>query len=165
MEGPRGTGFGVRAGRLLALVTVLFGLVSMHGLASSHHAPAFAVGHAAAAATAAAQPDDAAEAEPHPHARDAVSSPQQPTGPLATPAGPACDDDCEALGALCVAVLAAAVVLAVAVAVVRHRRRTVAAPPRGAVAARGERVVPAPAGARIALPPPDPVRELCISRT
>lgn len=138
--------------RLLAVFAVLLGILAMHGLASGHHSPASAAGPAAATD----QPDDAAAADSHQGAMHAAPA-QQPTGPSAAPADPSCDGDCGALMLLCVAVLAVTLALAVAIAAVQRRRRTVASFADDAVVAR--------AGARTALPPPDPVRELCVSRT
>ena len=149
---PR-SGRGTHAARLLGVFAVLLGLLAMHGLASSHHASASAAEHTAAAA----QPHDPAWAEPPHLAAANVAAAQEPAGPVAAPAGPSCDDDCAALVTLCVAVLAATV--AVAVVLLRRRCR------RCALTASADRAVPAPPSARAALPPPDPVRELCVSRT
>ncbi|MCY7364735.1 MAG: hypothetical protein LH469_05400 [Frankiaceae bacterium] len=136
--------------RVLTLLAVLLGLLAMHGVASTHHAPA-----AAAEPSAAAQPYDPPEAGPHHQAATAAA--QQPSPLPAGPATPPCDQDCPgALAALCVAVLAVAAELAVAVVLRPHR---------GVVAAPTVCSADAPASARAALPPPDPVRELCISRT
>lgn len=150
------TGFGQRAGRLLALVAVLVGLIAMHGLASSHHAPAAAAGHIAPAA----EPQNAAH--PHhvtvaqPQVESVVWSPQQAVSEPAAPAA-SCDDDCGALVTLCLAVLAAAIGVVMAVAIALRLG--------SAVVARGVRPGPARACARAGTPPPDPVRELCVSRT
>ena len=155
--------------RLLALFAVLVGLLAMHGLASSHHSPATAAerpaGPAQRHSAAAVQAHDVqahdvrAHDVPHAsahHGASAAGSPaQQPTGPLAAPSGPSCDTDC-ITGPLCVAVLAAAVI-ATAV-LLRHRAR-----PWGSRPARG--TARAPTAARLYPPPPDPVRELCVSRT
>lgn len=144
----------VAPARLFALFAILVGLLAMHGLASSHHSPASAAErHSAAAVQAHDVPHDPA----HHGARAAGSPAQQPTGPRAAPSGPSCDTDCvTGLVALCVAVLAAAVV-ATAVRL-RHRAR-----PWGSRPALG--TARAPTAARLAPPPPDPVRELCVSRT
>jgi len=140
---------GAHAVRVLTLFAVLLGLLAMHGLASSHHAPA-AAGHSASTQSH----DPAADG----HATDVGSAAQPPTEPLAPPAGPSCDDECPSvLLILCVAVLAMAAALAVGVALLRLRRRAVAA-------ARAPTFC-VPAHARAAVPPPDPVRELCVSRT
>ena len=153
--------------RLLALFAVLIGLLAMHGLASSHHSPATAAErpagpaarHVAAAvvhrhSAAALQAHDV----PAHHAAAAAGPPpQQPTGPLAAPSGPSCEPDCvTGLMVLCVAVLGAAVIATALL--LRHRAR-----PWGSRPARG--TARAPTAARLYLPPPDPVRELCVSRT
>ena len=153
--------------RLLALFAVLVGLLAMHGLASSHHSPAAAAEHpsgpaqlhsAAAVQAHDVQTHDVQAHAPAHHGAAATGSPdQQPTGPLAAPSGPSCDTDCiTGLVALCVAVLAAAVI-ATAV-LLRHRAR-----PWGSRPARG--TARAPTAARLDPPSPDPVRELCVSRT
>ena len=155
--------------RLLALFAVLVGLLAMHGLASSHHSHATAAerpagpaeGHVAATVVnhhiaAALQAHDVPHAPAHDGA--AAGSPaQQPTSPLAAPSGPSCDTDCvTGRVALCLAVVAAAVI-ATAV-LLSHRAR-----PWGSRPALG--TARAPTAARLAPPPPDPVRELCVSRT
>ena len=154
--------------RLLALFVVLVGLLAMHGLASSHHGAATAAErpagsaerHAAATVTnhhsaAAVRAHDLPHAPAHHGAATAGSLAQQPTGPLASPSGPPCDTDC-VTGPLCVAVLAAAVIAPAVL--LRHRAR-----PWGTRPARG--TARAPTAARLYPPPPDPVRELCVSRT
>ena len=143
--------------RLLALFAVLVGLLAMHGLASSHHSPAAAAEHPSGPAQLHSAAAVQAHAPAH-HGAAATGSPdQQPTGPLAAPSGPSCDTDCiTGLVALCVAVLAAAVI-ATAV-LLRHRAR-----PWGSRPARG--TARAPTAARLDPPSPDPVRELCVSRT
>ena len=172
--------------RLLALFVVLVGLLAMHGLASSHHSAATAAErpagsaerraaatvtnhHSAAAVRAHDVPHAPAHqglhapAHPGPHApahhgaATAGSPAQQPTVPLAAPSGPSCDTDCvTGRVALCLAVVAAAVV-ATAV-LLSHRAR-----PWGSRPALG--TARAPTAARLDPPPPDPVRELCVSRT
>ena len=172
--------------RLLALFVVLVGLLAMHGLASTHHSAATAAErpagpaerhfaaavvnrHSAATVQAHDVPHAPAHHVPHapahpvPHAparhgaATAGSPAQPPTGPLAAPSGPSCDTDCvTGLVALCVAVLAVAVI-ATAV-LLSHRAR-----PWGSRPALG--TARAPTAARLDPPPPDPVRELCVSRT
>ena len=171
--------------RLLALFAVLVGLLAMHGLASSHHGPASAAerpsgpaerhaaaglpthvapgvpAHAAAAVqagpVAAVQAHDVTAAPAHHGATPAAAPAPQLTRPLSAPTGPSCDGDCPTgLVVLCVAVLAAA---AVATAVLLRRRARL---PRSG---RAVSPVRAPTAARHAPPPPDPVRELCVSRT
>ena len=160
----------VAPARLLALLAVLVGLLAMHGLASTHHSAATAAErpagpaerHFAAAvvnrhSAATVQAHDVPHAPAHHGAAAAGSPAQQPTGPRAAPSGPACDTDCvTGLVALCVAVLAVAVI-ATAV-LLSHRAR-----PWGSRPALG--TARAPTAARLDPPPPDPVRELCVSRT
>jgi len=146
-------GHSPRAGRLLAVLAVLLGILVMHGLVSAHHAP---VAAAAAAHPAAAAPlHHAAAADPHQRVLDAASA-QQPADPRSVPAGASCDGDCGAVVLLCLAVLVVTVGVAVALVVVRRRRAT---------GADQGGTVPTPAGLRSAVPPPDLVRELCVSRT
>ena len=147
--------------RLLALLAVLVGLLAMHGLASSHHSPASAAGRPSGPAerhvAAAVQAPDVPLA-PARHGEAAGSSAQQPTGPLAVPSGSSCATDCvPGLVALCVAVLATAVVVATAVLLRDRARHWGSRPALGTARA--------PTAARFDLPPPDPVRELCVSRT
>jgi len=150
MDRTAQNGHGAYVVRVLTLLAVLLGLLAMHGVASTHHAPA-----AAAEPPAAAQPYDPPAAGPHHQAATAAA--EQPSPLSAGPSAPSCDQDCPvALVVLCVAVLAMAAALFVAVALRPHRSLVVAPT---VCCAR------APASARAALPPPDPVRELCISRT
>ena len=160
--------------RLLALFVVLVGLLAMHGLASTHHSTATAAERPAGPAerhfaAAVVNRHSAATVQAHhvPHAparhgAAATGSPaQQPTGPLAAPSGPSCDTDCvTGLVALCVAVVTAAVTVAViaTAALLSHRARPWSSRPALGTAR-------APTAARLDPPPPDPVRELCISRT
>lgn len=162
MGRPTRTGRTVHAARLLALCAVLVGMLAMHGLASSHHAPAAAAQHPAAAAAphdaTSAQPDDATSAQPPDHAAVLASTGPPGTGAVAAPAGTTCDDYCPgAVLALCLAVLAAAAALLGAAVLVHRRRRT--------AVTHTDPVRSVPASARVALRPADPVRELCISRT
>jgi hypothetical protein len=131
--------------RALAVVAVLLGLLAMHGLASAHHA---------GAATPSVQ-HQAAPTAPELHQHGAAAPVAQDAVGVAAPAGPACDDGCPVLAVLCVAVLAGAALLALLLA--RRRAPLVAAPPRHDHATRAP-------PARLARPP-DPVRELCVSRT
>ena len=134
-------GLALRAARVLALLTVVLGLLAMHGAAHGEHA---------AAAT---------------HPITVVQSPDGQHGPghLSLPAtsdrsaSPEPDSDgAGALTALCLTVLMSAAVLAVR-SLLRHlRRRADGAWSPFLVAAVRARPDP---------PPPDPVRELCISRT
>ena len=155
MDRPRRNEHGAHARQVLALLAILLGLLAMHGLASSHHGPAAA----AAEHTDAGSPShDAAGTTDH-DAADAALSAESSTGSPASPAGPSCDGDCpSAFLTLCVAVLAAAAALAAAVVLLRRR------PYRRAIAA-GAPTSSMPADARDDVPPPDPVRELCVSRT
>lgn len=117
----------------------------MHGLAGTHHAAASAT----VAKHGAAPHDEQAAAHQHAHAADHVFE------PTAGPHGPSCDAECPELGLLCVAVLVGA-----ALALLLARRGRV-------------RLLPAPVrnGAPDRAPPmryargPDPVKELCVSRT
>ena len=165
---------GPAAARLLGLLAVLLGLLAMHGLASSHHAAAAVLGHAAAApatATATAERSGAAAEAHHAGAGAAVmahpNSADQMTptaeglavrGP-GGPANPACDDDCQdGLAAVCAAVLAA-VAAAAALRRAATRRPVLPARPRGGPRPR------APARAQPLFRGPDPVAALCVSRT
>lgn len=140
-----------RAAQLLAVLALLVGLLSMHGVTSAHHA----------AATPAAPHVSAADARTtHAHDVDSaagtVAATPQAVAVLAGPADPSCQGDCPtAAAALCVIVLTGA-----ALGLLLLRRR--AAPLR---------LAPVPLPSRSAAPPvrhargPDPVRELCVSRT
>jgi len=176
------SGHGARGLRALGMLAVLLGLLAMHGLASSHHAPASASEHSASEHSASEHSAAEHSAAEHSAAEHSVAAPlaagssapelglarghhravaatQQPSALLASPAGSSCEHDCPgAVLALCVAVLAATAALAAAAVVLRRRRR-------GAVESAPAGVVRAPACARSAFPPPDPVRELCVSRT
>lgn len=164
---PVRSGLGAQGVRVLLLLALLIGLVAMHGLAGGHHTPATAAEHAVAAAEAhgsATADHHAADArDAGPGAVDTVGNPAVDTvspwsaRPTAAPATPSCDQDCPvSLTTLCVAVLAAAAVVTAAVRVLRCRR---------AVTVASGRVAGSPRAARPGLPPPDPVRELCVSRT
>lgn len=143
------TGHGVRAARLFALLALLLGLLAMHGLASSHHATA---------AVSAQQHDvDAAEpAADHSVAPPTVSAHRDASAAAVEPAGASCNQDClPGLAMLCLAVLATTAIAAV---LARRRRRISFTTPRHERAPD-----PSPPGR---LPPrPDPVAELCVSRT
>jgi hypothetical protein len=154
---------GAAAGRLLGLLTVLLGLLTMHGLASDHHAAAVPAGHAAAPAVVSVQAaehvggsQDAAEDRRHEHvvATAPAVAVQHGTGTArAGEAGRACDEDCsDGLAVLCVAVAAA-----LAATVARGRVLLASAGPRPRVRA--------PTACLRVLPAPDPVAELCVSRT
>jgi len=159
MGGTTRNGHDTRALRVLGLLAVLLGLLAMHGLASSHHAPASASASTSAAVhSAATSPVHEPGAARDHHNADAVVATQQSSALPASTAGSSCEQDCSgAVFALCVAVLAATAALAAAI-VLRRRRR-------GSVESAAVGVVRAPASARSAFPPPDPVRELCVSRT
>ena len=150
---------GARVGtRALAVLAVLLGLLAMHGLASTHHASAAttAVQHGAAqhpAAPADAWPGHQHAADEHQHA-SAVVVAQDAADTIALE-NPACDDDCPDLAVLCVAVLTGAALLVLLLA--RDRAPLLAAPPQRDRATRAPPV-------RVARPP-DPVKELCVSRT
>ena len=141
---------GRAATRALAVLAVLLGLLAMHGLASTHHASA-----ATTAVGGAAQHQAEPTALEHPqHA--AVPAIVQAVAAVAGPAGPACGDDCTDLAVLCVAVLTGVVLLAPLLAGRRAARFPV---PRRLdhAALRAPHVTHARG--------PDPVTELCVSRT
>ena len=157
------------AARLLGLLAVVLGLLAMHGLASAHHAAASAAAPVHAPSSSAGHsllPPDRDGTHPHHHdglASPATAGPATAAGLLdvagAGPAVPGCDDDCPSgLAALCAAVLAAAAATAWLVGAAARRPAAVA-PARGGPRPR------APAAARRLLPGPDPVAELCVSRT
>jgi hypothetical protein len=141
--------------RLLGLLAVVLGLLAMHGLASTHHAAAAVHAHAAAPATVADEPRPAHEATA-PHRRAAAA-----TGSwLGVPPGAACADHCpDALVAVCVAVLAATAAATALVRAAAVRRALLPAWVGRDLTAR------LPATPRWLLPGPDPVAELCVSRT
>ena len=143
---PRG-----RATRLLAALAVLLGLLAMHGVASPHHAAAApaVTGHAAASPAESAHPQD------HVATAHLETASHQEAQALPGPAGPACHDGCASIGALCVAVLAGA-----ALVLLLSRRQS--SPLR---LAQVRRSVRAPAPPYRHARGPDPVRELCVSRT
>ena len=159
--------------RLLGLLAVVLGLLAMHGLASAHHAAAAPPVHAppvhapsAAADHSLLLPQDLAGTHRHDHGAPgspAAAGTATAAGLLdvagAGPAVPGCGDDCPSgLAVLCAAVIAAAAATAWLVAATA-RRRVLAAPARGGPRPR------APDAARRLLPGPDPVAELCVSRT
>lgn len=135
------------ATRALAVLAVLLGMLAMHGLASTHHA---------AAATTAAQhppaPADSSSVQRHAAGAAVV---HDNADVLAAPDGPACGEDCSDLALLCVAVLTGA-----ALALLMARRRP---SPLLVAPARGRAPAPAPPVGHAR--GPDPVRELCVSRT
>ena len=162
MDGMSRTGrTGRAAARLLSMLAVVLGLLAMHGLASTHHAAA-ASSHAwNATAEIGFQPQDLTGTQRHDHrATDAPAAALALLdGTAAGPVAPACGDDCTSgLAVLCAAVVAAAAVIAWLVTATA-RRAVLSAPAR--VGARPR----APDAARRLLPGPDPVAELCVSRT
>lgn len=142
--------------RVVATLAVLLGLLAMHGLASSHHALA----EPAHAAPAAAAHNDRAPAPALDHHRvqPAATTAQHDAAVPAGPGGPACDKNCSALTALCVTILA---VVAAAVALALARKQSV----RPAYAPDQMRTRAIRPPSRVPLAPPDPVTELCVSRT
>lgn len=144
-----------RVGTLLAVLAVLLGLLGMHALASAHHA---AAAPADRAAQPAAGPAPTRAGLPEHHGGIAAETEpvlQQHAAALAATSGQSCDGGCASLVAICVAVLTGA---ALALLLARRRARpAVAAPPRPPVRA----LAPPAWHAR----GPDPVRELCVSRT
>jgi hypothetical protein len=159
------TGRGAAAARLLALLAVVLGLLAMHGLASTHHAAAAPPGHApSAVANTPLLPQDRAGTHRHDlpasGARDATATAAALPAEAVAPAVPACGDGCPSgLAVLCAAVIAAAAAMAWLIAAAAARRRVPASPAGGGPQAR------APAAARRLITGPDPVAELCVSRT
>ena len=158
MTGMVDTAAGGRPARLLAVLAILLGLLAMHGVASAHHADAAipVAGHGVLPAVG-FSPAEAAGPDQH-HgtpAAQTTTATQPDVALLAAPAGPTCHGDCPGVAALCLAVLTGA-----ALALLLARRR-----------ARPAEVATAPPTARGPAPPvrnargPDPVRELCVSRT
>lgn len=142
------------AARWLAVLAVLLGLLAMHGLGSPHHAAAASGATHAALPAAATSPDDDAHAHHHRHAAAKPEVPHDAVALLGSP-GASCDGACPDLAMLCVAVLAGA-----ALALLLTRRRScpaLATPARPRDPARAPPVRHARG--------PDPVRELCVSRT
>jgi hypothetical protein len=140
------------ARRALAVLTVLLGLLAMHGLASTHHAAAATTASQHGAAQHDPAPADASAVQHHAAGAAVV---HDTADVLAAPAGPACAEDCPYLALLCVAVLTGA-----ALVLVTARRRSsplVVSPARVRA--------PAPAPPVRHAQGPDPVRELCVSRT
>lgn len=140
-----------RLARLLAVVGVLLGLLAMHGLASSHHASAAALGASDSAAVHAGHAAGVHASSDHATAVHAAAA-------HAADAGSSCDGDCALdLATLCLAVLSAGLA-AVAAAVAGGRSRP------HPVRTGHHTALPSP-GPPLRLRPPDPVRDLCISRT
>lgn len=143
-----------RAARLLAGLAVVVGLLAMHGTVGAHHGPADPPGPAATAREA--MPPAVMPPAVMPPAVMTTAVMTTPVDVLAaSPALPACSAGCGPMTALCLAVLAAAG-LAVA-----HALRGTAAP---RALGPGPLARVRPSTARRARGP-DPVRELCISRT
>lgn len=127
--------------RRLALLAVLLGLLAMHGVAMSHHAQAAAK---VAGAHSASEDHHGAEQIARSQGADAVELPS-----------PVCDRTCQtSVATLCLAVLTVA-----ALGAVGMRRRG------SAVTWMPVRRPRPPVARGLVLPPPDPVRELCVSRT
>ena len=138
------------AARALAVLAVLLGLLAMHGLASTHHAAASATPHAAQEVNA-----PAAEVEGAYDHASAMSAAVHDTAAFAAGPGATCDETCPDIAVLCVAVLTGA-----ALALLLARRRS-SPPPLASHRPRE----PAPAPPVRHARGPDPVRELCVSRT
>ena len=138
------------ATRALAVLAVLLGLLAMHGLASTHHAAASTAPHAAQADVA-----PAAEVEGAHHHALAMSAAEHDAVALAADPGAPCDETCPDLAVLCVAVLTGA-----ALALLLARRSS-----SPLLLAPASPRVPAPAPPVRHARGPDPVRELCVSRT
>lgn len=139
------------ATRVLAVLAVLLGLLAMHGLASTHHAAASTAQHVAQPDTA---PAAEAEAASHHHAFAMPAALHDAVAVAADPGG-TCDETCADLAVLCVAVLTGA-----ALALLLARRR-----PSPLLLAPASPRAPAPAPPIRQARGPDPVRELCVSRT
>lgn len=137
---------GARAAqRALAVLAVLLGLLAMHALASTHHAAAAAATPHTGATVLAGE----VGAGVH-HA----SAGEVDTGALMG-SGASCDQNCPDLAVLCLAVLTG-----VGAALLLARRR--AGPvPLARAGQTGRAMTPPVRHAR----GPDPVRELCVSRT
>ena len=136
---------------VFAVLAVLLGLLAMHGLASTHHAAAAtSAGQSAAVADTPSVHDHGYHAAA-PAGADAV----QHDRALLTGPGASCDDDCPDLAVVCVAVLTDA-----ALALLLARRGS--AQPHIAQALREAAVNEPPVRSARA---PDPVKELCVSRT
>ena len=156
------TAAGGRPARLIAVLAILLGLLAMHGVASAHHADAAipVADHGVLPAVdfppAEAAGPDQHHGTPAAQTTTATTTATQPdVALLAASAGTTCHGDCPGVAALCLAVLTGA-----ALALLLARRR-----------ARPAGVATAPPTARGPAPPvrnargPDPVRELCVSRT
>ncbi len=143
-----------RVARLFALLVVLLGLLAMHGLTSTHHAAAAAP--MMSSASGASSTSAVAKSTPHDdvHHNGEIPSVSQAAGAHNAP-GVSCDDDCPTT-VLCLAILTAAAAAA-ALALARTRPRAA----RGPVSVQPRTTAPARRVPRA----PDPVTELCISRT
>ncbi len=143
-----------RVARLFALLVVLLGLLAMHGLTSTHHAAAAtpvmssASGPSSTSAVAKSTPHDDV------HHNGDTPSVSQAAGAHTAP-GASCDDDCPTT-VLCLAILTAAAAAA-ALTLARTRPRAAGGP----LSVQPRTTAPARHVPRA----PDPVAELCISRT
>lgn len=167
------TGHGAAAAaRLLALLAVVLGLLAMHGLVSSHHGAAAVPGHVAGMAVAdehaegapsGAELDPGSPAAVHTAARTAAATTQALPGPgSAGPDRSSCDGDCpQEWAAACVVALAAAAGAAAALALAHAAARRPVLPTRPGGGLR----LRAPAPPQQLRTSPDPVAELCVSRT
>ena len=135
--------------RAFAVLAVLLGLLVMHGIATAHHA------QAAGPEQGAVVLQHGSQAPSH-HGFEAPLVTAQAAAQVA-PAGLPCLDGCSSgLVTLCLAIA----VTAVALALGRSRGR-----PAGRGVVGRPAPVRVPGSARRTRPPPDPVRELCVSRT
>lgn len=153
-----------RAARLLAVLAVLLGLLAMHGLAGAHHAAAAsAAPHSPASASASESATESATVPASAPADEAVAHHRAAAKPevphdavaLAGSPGPNCDEDCADIAMLCLAVLTGAALVALLA------RRGSSPPLVAPIRARAPAPTPPIRHAR----GPDPVRELCVSRT
>lgn len=142
------------ATRAMALLAVLVGLLAMHGLASTHHAAAATAGPQHAAVQHHAVPA-ALQHDRHVALAQDAAAVGSAVPAVAAPASTECDDACADLTVLCVAVLAGAALLLLLL------RRRAARPVGGHAHVRAAPRAPPLRPAQ----PPDPVTELCVSRT
>lgn len=156
-----------RVRHALSVLAVVVGLMAMHGLANVHHAAAPVLGEPSAAAGGAVQTHSPAHGSTSPvggeglaYAAAALVAPAAVADPLLAGASGLCDADCvrdgHGLFLLCVGILLAAA--AVALMARAARRRPVIGVRRSPPIILHPRRMAMPRG-------PDPVTELCTSRT
>ena len=157
-------GHGTAAARLLGLLVVLLGLLSMHGLTSTHHAAAAVPVPSAVAHRAPQSPHGHEHHDPGDGPRDspATAGTAAAIGHAVAVAvglpGLVCDAGCPPDAAvLCLAVLVVACAVAVLTATGRRRAGPHRSRRPGPLAGRPAR--------RRSPSTPDPVKDLCVSRT